>query len=119
MSSSKRKVRCFAQKKGQQWLAFCVEMNLAVQADTLKEAVDKLHSMIRSYVQLAMEQNDPAHQRDMLFRPAPLSIQLRYWYVRTLVTIANAVVGNSTSKRTVERRHGRHAFAFHELAGFC
>lgn len=117
MSSNQRKVRCFAEKRGQQWQAFCIELNLAVQADSRKEAVNKLHAMIRSYVLLALEQNDPAHQRDMLYRPAPLSIQLRYWYVRLLVTTANLFTGND--KQTVKRRHGRHAFAFHEQAGFC
>lgn len=117
MSSHVRKVRCFAEKRGQQWQAFCIELNLAVQADSLKEAVGKLHAMIRSYVQLAMEQNDAAHQRDMLFRPAPLSIQLRYWYVRILVSIANLLAQNKAG--AVEKRHGRHAFAFHEQAGFC
>jgi hypothetical protein len=116
MASHKRKVRCFAEKRGQQWQAFCIELNLAVQGDNLKEVTDKLHAMIRSYVQLAMEQNDPGHQRDMLFRPAPLSIQLRYWYVRAIVSIANQFVPNRSG---AEKRHGRHAFAFHEQAGFC
>lgn len=118
MSSNMRKVRCFAEKRGQQWQAFCIELNLAAQADSLKEAVRKLHAMIRSYVQLAMEQNDPAHQRDMLYRPAPLSIQFRYWYVRTVVWIANMFVKNRRGG-TEEKRHGRQAFAFHERAGFC
>lgn len=117
MSSHMRKVRCFAEKRGQQWQAFCIELNLAAQADSLKGAVGKLHAMIRSYLQLAMEQNDPAHQRDMLFRPAPLSIQLRYWYVRIAVSIANLLVKNRVD--AVEKRHGRHAFAFHEQAGLC
>ncbi|WP_395117760.1 hypothetical protein ACFCQI_14280 [Rhodanobacter sp. FW102-FHT14D06] len=75
------KVRFFAEKVGSQWQAFCIDMNLAVQADTLQDAQKKIIAMVKSYVELAKEQNDPRHQRDMLFRPAPLSIQLRYWYV--------------------------------------
>lgn len=117
MTSHKRKVRCFAEKRGSQWQAFCIELNLAVQADSLEEVVKKLHAMIRSYIQLATEQNDPTHQRDMLYRPAPLSIQLRYWYVRTVVSMANLFAKNHNSAEV--KRHGRHAFAFHEQAGFC
>jgi len=77
-----RKVRCYAERIGPQWQAFCVDLNLAVQADTLPEVKAKLGAMMHSYIKLAKEQNDPQHQRDMLYRAAPLSIQLRYWYVR-------------------------------------
>lgn len=89
MSSNKRKVRCYAEKIGKQWQAFCIDLNLAVQADTLPDVRAKLESMISSYLKLAMEQTDPQHQRDMLFRPAPIAIQLRYWYVRAALAFDN------------------------------
>jgi len=109
--------------RGQQWQAFCVELNLAAQGDTLAEVVQKLHGMIRSYVALAMEQKDPAHQRDMLDRPAPFSIQLRYWYVRGTVDAFNQIcrLRDFLNRRTHQRQdeHGRHAYAFHDHAALC
>lgn len=111
MARNMRKVRFFAEKVGSQWQAFCVDLNLAVQADTLPEAKEKILSMVRSYVELAKEQNDPQHQRDMLFRAAPLSIQLRYWYVWVRCHLA---------KNTHNHHRGdRYSVAFHRQAGFC
>lgn len=125
MSSNKRKVRCFAERRGQQWQAFCIELNLAAQADTLKEVRQKLHRIIHSYVDLAMEQNDPDHQRDMLYRPAPISIQLRYWYVRSAIEASKLyckfrdLLDHRTHQKRSEREHGRRSYAFHDHAAFC
>lgn len=110
MARNMRKVRFFAEKVGPQWQAFCVDLNLAVQADTLPEARAKIIAMVKSYVELAKEQNDPQHQRDMLFRPAPMSIQLRYWYVWVRCHLAK--FGNNN-------HHGdRFSVAFRR-AGYC
>ena len=116
MSTNGRQLRCFAEKRGQQWQAFCLELNLAVQADTLKDAEHKLHDMVRSYVKLAMEQNDAKHQRDMLFRPAPLSIQLRYVYVCLMVSLARLF---AQPRRHGARRAARRRLTFSEQVGFC
>lgn len=117
MASNMRRVRCFAEKRGQQWQAFCIELNLAVQADTLEEVQQKLHAVFLSYVQLAMEQNDPDHQRDMLYRPAPLSIRLRYWFMRTLLAIANCFKNHNGDADS--RPDARRALTFHDQAGYC
>ena len=111
MARSMRKVRFFAEKVGSQWQAFCIDMNLAVQADTLPEAQKKIIAMIDSYVELAKEQNDPQHQRDMMFRPAPLSIQLRYWYVWLRCHL--------DKKTHPDHRRDRFSVGFDGQVGYC
>lgn len=71
-------LRCFAEKKGSQWQAFCVDLNLAVQGDSFPVVKNKLDDMVRSYIQLAFEQESEQDRMDMLNRPAPLSLRLRY-----------------------------------------
>ena len=39
-------LRCFAQKDGAQWVAVCVDLNLAAQADTCAEAKKRLDAQI-------------------------------------------------------------------------
>jgi len=39
-------IRCLAERRGNQWQAFTLELGLATQADTLPEAKEKLESMI-------------------------------------------------------------------------
>lgn len=75
------RVRCYAEQVQDQWQAFCVDLNLAVQGSSLSEVQSKLNDMVQSYVCLANEQESAADQRAMLYRPAPLSIILRYWLV--------------------------------------
>ncbi len=91
MASHMLVLRGYAELVDQQWQAFCIDLNLAAQGDSLAEVKAKLQSMVDSYIALAMEQNDSAHQRDMLFRPAPLSLRLRYWYIRFASLIGDAM----------------------------
>jgi hypothetical protein len=73
-----KSLRCFAEKKGNQWQAFCVDLNLAVQGDSFPIVRDKLDAMVGSYIHLAFEQDSAQAREDMLNRPAPLSLRARY-----------------------------------------
>jgi hypothetical protein len=73
--------RCFAERKETQWQAFCVDLNLAVQGDTFPIVKQKLDEMVRSYVHLALENDDDQVRSDMLDRPAPLALRSRYWFI--------------------------------------
>jgi hypothetical protein len=72
-------LHCFAEQKGNQWQAFCLELGLAAQADTFEAARSKLESMIVSYVEDAMVGEDRAFGADLLTRRAPLTDWLKYY----------------------------------------
>lgn len=77
-------VRCFAERIGDQWQAFCIDLNLAAQADSLPAAIVKLDAMIREYLFDATHGEDSAHAAALIPRPAPFSLRLRYLLCRLL-----------------------------------
>ena len=75
MSPARLMLRCYAENKGDHWEAFCLDLTLATQADTLEEARDSLHEMIEDYVYDAVAGQDREFAGQLLLRRAPL----RYW----------------------------------------
>lgn len=74
-------LRCFAEKEGNQWQAFCLDLGLAAQAASFDEAKNSLERMIREYVYDALVGEDRAHVDVLLNRRAPFSYWAKYyWY---------------------------------------
>jgi hypothetical protein len=70
-------VRCYAKLDGDQWVAVCIDLGLAAQADTCDEVKAKLDVQINDYVFEALTV-DRAHAADLLRRQAPLKNRLEY-----------------------------------------
>ena len=71
-------LRCYAEKKGDQWQVFCIDLCLAAQGDSLKEVKGKLHLQIGEYVYDALVGEDAEYSRPLLTRKSPLSQRLKY-----------------------------------------
>ena len=81
--NNQRILRCYAKKEQSYWVAVCIDLSLAAQADSMQEAIEKLESMIETYVDEAYTiHKDYAHQ--LLNRKAPLSQRLTYYYALCL-----------------------------------
>jgi len=74
-------VRCYARREGNQWIAICIDLGLAVQGESCDEVKSKLESQINDYVHDALTV-DRAHAADLLNRPAPLRYRLEYHTLR-------------------------------------
>ncbi|MBX3629334.1 MAG: hypothetical protein KF908_05345 [Nitrosomonas sp.] len=72
-------LRCYANKRNDQWQAFCIDLCLAAQADTPEEAQKKLHFMIVDYVTEALT-IDRVHANYLLRRKAPIKQIATYHY---------------------------------------
>ncbi len=72
-------LRCYVEKQGSQWLAFCLDLCLATQADSLLEAKEKLRNQISEYVYDALVGEDQAFAEQLLRRRAPLGDWLKYY----------------------------------------
>lgn len=73
------------------WVAHCVDLSLATQADSFPEVQAKMHAQVVDYCEYINSQShDPAFQRQLLNRKAPISTRLWYWI---------AVVANKLSMR--------------------
>lgn len=82
--------RCYAETEGDQWLAFCIDLTLAAQADTYQEARTKLHKQIASYVYDAIAGADQAHATYLLTRKAPLRYRVKYHAIAVFCRVRDA-----------------------------
>ena len=74
-------LRCLADKSNGQWQAFCLDLDLAAQGETLDEAKAKLEAQISEYVFDALAGEDQEYADQLLSRRAPLALWFRYyWY---------------------------------------
>ena len=71
-----------------QWVAYCLDLNLAAQSDTFKDAKIRLEAQIRGYV-ADLNGVDKAHAEYLLSRRAPLNLWARYYFAK----VANALSG--------------------------
>ena len=74
-------LRCIADKRSGQWHAFCLDLDLAAQGETLDEVKGRLEAQIQEYVFDALAGEDQAYADQLLSRRSPLSLWARYyWY---------------------------------------
>ena len=79
-------LRCLAFERKGYWVAMCIDLDLAVQADTAAQARKKLRDQMVSYVEDALSV-DSDHAAYLLNRRAPLRYFARY-YLYKLVSQA-------------------------------
>lgn len=72
------KLRCYAKKEGSDWVAVCIDLSLAAQAESPQLAKEKLESMITTYVNEALNEHKE-YAVQLLSRKAPLSQRLFYY----------------------------------------
>lgn len=84
MEPDKLILRCFAERKGDYWQAFCIDLSLAVQGDSYDEVHRKLHEQISYYIHDALVGEDRAYAAQLLDRKSPLSIRMKYHWYRLL-----------------------------------
>lgn len=104
-------LRCYAEKKGKQWQAFCIDLCLAAQADTFAQAKKKLEAMIREYLHDALVGEDREFAEQLLDRRAPLKQRITYWKLRalSLVGIASENLARAFSEAVPYRPEKPHA----------
>lgn len=73
-------LRCYANKEGDQWQAFCIDFGLAAQGDSFQEVKTKLDGMIAEYLYDALVGEDKAYADQLLNRKAPFKQIATYYY---------------------------------------
>lgn len=72
-------LRCMAYQQSGVFVAACLDLSLAAQADTLKEAMEKLDIQIKDLIEEACR--EPQYAGQILNRKAPASMWLKYWLI--------------------------------------
>lgn len=74
-------LRCYARPERDHYIGQCLELDLAVQADSIPEVRRKMEECLQSY----LESVDAENVRDLFPRPAPSHVWLDYYRVCLLV----------------------------------
>lgn len=72
-------LRCMAYQQNGVFVAACLDLSLAAQADTMREAMDKLDAQIKDYIAEAFA--EPQYAKQLLNRKAPISMWFKYWVI--------------------------------------
>lgn len=97
MKTNELILRCYSEQEQGSWVAVCVDLNLAAQAESQALAKHKLESMIQSYVTEALT-TDLEYAEQLLTRKAPWPMWIRYYTIKLLSAI-----------------HANHSLAFNEI----
>lgn len=92
-------LRCYAECVDNQWQAFCVDLTLAAQGDTLDEARERLHAQVFDYLNEAVT-IDRKHAASLLRRRAPFSSVAKFYFYGLLAKLTNVNSDHSGSSRS-------------------
>ena len=104
-------LRCYARPEGEHYIGECLELDLAVQGESLAEVRQKLEVCLQSY----LESLDPENVRDLFPRPAPLHVWLDYYRVYLLVTLHRVLHQLGTNVQVFQEQIVPQRFAIHPL----
>ncbi len=69
------------------FVGVCLDLNIAVQADSVVELKSKMEEAIRSYLDVVLDTDDSESIPDLLNRKAPLSDWVCYYLIKGLVFV--------------------------------
>ena len=98
---SKIILKCYGHKKKKgDWYGICLDLNLATEANTFNELVDKLNNKIESYLEVVIDTNDKDSIPKLLCRPAPIQDWLMYYFI-SFILILHKLKNNISYKKTI------------------
>jgi hypothetical protein len=90
MNITKLALRCFGEKQNGQWSIVCIDLCLAAQARTEREAKAKLLAQIKDYIHDALIGEHSEHAEQLINRKAPLSLVAKYYWIKAMVRLHHA-----------------------------
>jgi hypothetical protein len=96
------------------YVAVCVDLTLAAQADSMDEVKRKLDEQIHGYLHDIFNGEDKQHIKDLFPRRAPMNYIARYQWIRLLCKI-DRVIFALKSARAGKWARNPNAQAFNEF----
>ena len=94
-------LRCYVKQEKTYWVAICIDLCLAAQAESQTEAQKKLEAMISTYIADAFGKHK-AYAKQLLARKAPLSQRAFYYWIFFLANL-RSLFGQTKSHTAKER----------------
>jgi hypothetical protein len=96
-----RVLRCYAEGRPGQWVALCLDLDLAVQAPSFPEVVQVLEQAIAQYLE-QVASLPSAEQVAFLHRQVPLSLRLKFlWCALRLLLRSGSANGKDRAEFTI------------------
>jgi|APIni6443716594_1056825.scaffolds.fasta_scaffold1517040_1 hypothetical protein len=81
-------LKCYGHRTNKgNWVGVCLELNLAVEADSPDLLRKKMSEAIQSYVEVLLDTNDSASIPELLSRPAPPIDWAKYYLIRFVLFV--------------------------------
>ncbi|MGJ0635814.1 DUF1902 domain-containing protein [Xenorhabdus bovienii] len=93
------RLRCMAYQQGDVYIAACLDLSLAAQANSIDKAISKLEGQVSDYLEEVT--SEPEYAKQLINRKAPLSMWLKYWYIACMLKVKRA---SSRNKETISAR---------------
>jgi len=75
-----RVLRCYAEGRGKDWEALCLDLDIAVQGESFEEVFRSLHAAIDLYRE-SLDDLPEADRQRLLYRPVPWRVRLKYLFL--------------------------------------
>lgn len=81
-------LRCYGYRlKEGLYYGVCVDLNLAVEAESPKKLKKKMNDVIISYIDTVLDTNDKDSIPQLIYRRAPIQDWLLYYFIKMIVFI--------------------------------
>lgn len=70
---------CVARRRGNQWEANCLDLDIAVQGTSFSDVKERLDSAVHSYIEDALQESEP-DRTALLSRRAPLRARITWMW---------------------------------------
>jgi hypothetical protein len=81
-------LKCYGHRTNKgNWVGVCLELNVAVEADSPDLLKKKMGEAIQSYIEALLDTKDAASIPGLLYRPAPAIDWMKYYLIRSALFI--------------------------------
>jgi len=89
MKPSNLVLSCYGYKANGMWTALCLDFNIAAEAETPEQLKVKMHDMIESYIETALDTDDNGSVASLMLRRAPLRDWIVYYALCVISGLRN------------------------------
>ena len=104
-------LRCYARPEGDHYIGQCLELDLAVQADSIHEIRQKMDECLKSY----FDSLDSQNVQDLFPRPAPFPVWLDYYRVCLLLALHQILQNLGKNVQVFQEQVVPQHFAIHPI----
>lgn len=96
------KLRCYAKRVDNQWVAMCIDLSLVAQDEKADIAMKKLHEQIESYMNDIISGDEKEYFHDLFPRKSPLIYRAEYQFARFISKIIHLFKPDNSKRFYVE-----------------